>query len=227
MLEVIALSLEDALAAQRGGAGRLEVVRELDREGLTPAYDLVAAIAGLVAIPIRVMLREREPFDGHREADLDALATAAERFALLRVEGFVMGFLREGQVDTAAIGRVLGRTAASRVTFHRAIERARDEREALRALTAEPRVDRVLVTGGAGHWTERAGRLAALVKAAPPAITPVAAGGVDVAAIAMLRSATALAEFHVGRAARVDGRLDGPVSASRVAALARAARTAP
>ena len=36
LLEVIATSLDDALAAEDGGAGRLEIVHDLERGGLTP-----------------------------------------------------------------------------------------------------------------------------------------------------------------------------------------------
>jgi len=36
LLEVIALSADDAIAAERGGADRLEIVRAIDTGGLTP-----------------------------------------------------------------------------------------------------------------------------------------------------------------------------------------------
>ena len=62
ILEVIACSLTDAIEAEQGGAGRLEIVSELKRGGLTPSFDLVAEIKQRVAIPLRVMLRESEGF---------------------------------------------------------------------------------------------------------------------------------------------------------------------
>jgi copper homeostasis protein len=62
LLEVIACSVEDAEAAEQGGAGRLEVVRELGRGGCTPELALVRAILDRVSIPVRVMLRESDGF---------------------------------------------------------------------------------------------------------------------------------------------------------------------
>lgn len=224
LLEVIVLSLDDAREAERGAAGRLEVVRDLGREGLTPAFELVEAIAEAVAVPVRVMLREREPFDGHRLEDLDALSAAAARFAGLGVEGFVTGFLRGGAIDLDAVTRVLARVGSARVTFHRAFEAASDTRAALTALRGDPRIDRLLATGGTGDWPERAVRLDRLAREAAPWLQPVAAAGVDEAAIVYLRAHTRLVEFHVGRAARVGGRVDAPVSARRVEALVRAMR---
>jgi len=222
LLEVIVLSVDDARAAERGGAGRLEIVRDLDREGLTPAFDLVARIVAAVSIPVRVMLRAREPFDGHAEGDLGALADAAVRFSTLGVDGFVTGFLKGGAVDLNALGRVLAGVPGSRVTFHRAFEAAADAGAAVESLKLVSLVDRVLATGGTGAWPGRAERLERLARQARPRIIPVAAAGVDEAGIKYLRDRTSLREFHVGRAARDEARVDRPVSAARVAALARA-----
>src|SRR5438105_1821049 len=56
LLEVIVQSVEDARAAARGGADRLEVVRAIRDGGLTPPVALVRAIAAAVALPLRVMI---------------------------------------------------------------------------------------------------------------------------------------------------------------------------
>src|ERR1044071_10079626 len=62
ILEVIACSVADAVEAQKGGASRLEVVRELDRGGLTPSIQLVQAIKDAVDLPLRVMVRESDGY---------------------------------------------------------------------------------------------------------------------------------------------------------------------
>lgn len=78
-LEIIVCSVEDAKAAADGGARRLEVVRDLAREGLTPSLDLVRAIVDQVAIPVRVMVRESEPFEVRGIDDIERLAALARR----------------------------------------------------------------------------------------------------------------------------------------------------
>ena len=86
LLEVIACSVNDALEAERGGAGRLEVVRELGKGGLTPALQLVEEITKVVSIPVRVMIREREGyFAGGAEA-VEQLARLAGGCAALGVD---------------------------------------------------------------------------------------------------------------------------------------------
>jgi copper homeostasis protein len=93
-LEVIVTSLDDATEAERGGATRLEVVRDLSRGGLTPPLGLVRDILATVRIPIRVMLRERDDYaiSGPRERD-DLCRTGGELSAL-DIEGLVLGFVR-------------------------------------------------------------------------------------------------------------------------------------
>src|ERR1051326_1190273 len=62
VLEVIVCCVADAFEAQKGGASRLEVVRDLDRGGLTPSIQLVQAIKDAVDLPLRVMVRESDGY---------------------------------------------------------------------------------------------------------------------------------------------------------------------
>ena len=86
----------DAREAARGGADRLEVVRNLEAGGLTPPDDLVRDIAAEVSLPLRVMVRENDGYSTH-PGERAALADAAARFADLGVDGIVIGFARDGQ----------------------------------------------------------------------------------------------------------------------------------
>ena len=61
-LEVIACSVEDAVAAERGGADRLELISHYEVGGLTPPLELVQDVLAAVSIPVRVILREDESF---------------------------------------------------------------------------------------------------------------------------------------------------------------------
>ena len=62
LLEVIALDVEDAVAAQAGGADRLELVTDMAADGLTPTVATVTGIRGAVDIPVRAMLRLSDGF---------------------------------------------------------------------------------------------------------------------------------------------------------------------
>ena len=219
IVEVIACSLTDAIEAERGGAGRLEIVSELKRGGLTPSRDLVAEIKQRVGIPVRVMLRESDGFGTAGDSEIDRLCAAAERFASLEVDGFVLGFLKHGEVDVALTQRVLAHAPSTRATFHHAFEAAQDESNALIAIKRLPQVDRVLSHGGTDGLDLRVQRLKQYAAIGAPELIVVAGGGINDNAISRISCETKIREFHVGRAARSEFQVEGSVQASLVRAL--------
>jgi copper homeostasis protein len=217
LLEVIAETVEDAREAEQGGAGRIELVRDFERGGLTPSLAVIEAVVKAVGIPVRVMLRESEPFVLADLGEPTRLQAAAREASDSGAAGFVAGFLRHGAPDVAAVQEVLGALVGP-VTFHRAFDDARRPLEALAALAAVPRVDRILTSGGAGAWPIRRERLKTLRQAAPPHLTILPGGGLDAGAVRSLAE-DGFREAHVGRAARVGTDPRGPVRAVRVAEL--------
>jgi copper homeostasis protein len=223
LLEVIACSVKDAIEAERGGAGRLELVRELGRGGLTPSHAFVQEVRETVAIPIRVMLREADGYDVGGVDAGERLAALAARFAALGVDGVVLGFLRSGHIDVAVMETVLAAGGPVRATFHHAFDELPDPIAAVRELGRWPRIDRVLTAGGPGDWKRKAIRLDRFSAVAAPGITVLAGGGIDAEALKAL-SMSSVVEAHVGRAARVPPTVDGVVSSQKVAELVEAAR---
>jgi copper homeostasis protein len=214
VLEVIACSAADAVAAQRGGAGRLELVRALETGGLTPSIYLVKEIKAAVSIPVRVMLRENEEFEIRDREELTRLCDCARELAKLDIDGLVLGFLRGRGLDLAATQQVLSCAPHLKATFHRAFEDVEKPQAAITMLKTLPQFDRLLVSPA------RVRGLKQLVASAAPELTVVAGGGIDRANIRPLRESAAICEFHVGRAARHDGDIRQPVDAARVRELA-------
>jgi copper homeostasis protein len=220
LLEVIACSVHDAIEAERGGAGRLELVREFPRGGLTPPPGVVEEIRKAVRIPIRVMIREVDGYQAGNADDINRLARLARRFASLGIDGLVLGFLEGRGIDVAAMDAVLAAGAPIPATFHHAFDDLPDPIGGLGDLARWPQIDRVLTSGGGGDWSVRAARLERWRSAAAVGILP--GGGVDRQALKIL-SRTSLAEVHIGRAARVPPTVEGRVSSREVAELVEAA----
>jgi len=225
ILEVIVCSVADVIEAQTGGAGRLEVVRDLDRGGLTPSLELVRAIIEAVDLPLRVMVREGDGFGTLGEMETERLCDAASEFSSLGVDGLVMGFLKRGTIDLELTSRVLACAPDLNATFHHAFESAADQLQAVTQLKSLTQVDRILSSGGSGEFEKRRGRLAAYEQVAAPEIKIIAGGGIDRNAIEILRHTTSIREFHVGRAARQGFSIAGPVQAELVRELVRATHT--
>lgn len=220
LLEVIVCSVADAVEAEKGGAKRLEIVRDLKRGGLTPSYELVAQIRETVDLPIRVMLRETERFEADGD-EIESLRVAAERFVSLNVNGFVLGFLKDGEVDIEVTRRVLSSAPQMPATFHHAFENARDKVSALSAIKRLPQIDRVLSHGGTDDLMSRVTRLGHYESTAAPELMILAGGGVDGDAILKIGRETSIREFHVGRAARARFDVDAPVQAQLVNGLVK------
>src|SRR5215831_14243249 len=98
-IEVIVCTLEDAVEAARGGADRLEIVRDLARGGMTPSIDLVRRIQREVPLPLRVMVRESDGFVCGSDDERLALADRAMALDALTIDGIVVGWTRDGRVD--------------------------------------------------------------------------------------------------------------------------------
>ncbi|MFD9860762.1 copper homeostasis protein CutC [Streptomyces alboflavus] len=220
LLEVIALDAEDAVAAQAGGADRLELVTDMAADGLTPSVATFTEIRSRVDIALRVMLRLA---DGFAAGDVDALARRARELRDAGADEFVIGFLDEaGGADVAAVDAVVEVIDGCRWTFHRAIDRAAD-RDALRKQLADlPGLDTYLTAGAAAGVDEGLPTLLAeAARSGEPGYEPriLVGGGLRLDHVPRLRAA-GLDAFHIGGAARPHG-WDAPVSADAVAVWRR------
>ena len=94
------------------------------------------------------MLRESIGYQTNGQDEIDRLCRAAEAFAALEVDGVVLGFLNDGEVDVELTQRVLAYAPHIRATFHHAFEDAKDKRRAINEIKRLPQVDRILSSGG-------------------------------------------------------------------------------
>jgi len=202
VLEVIVTSVEEAREAEEGGANRLELVQDLHWEGLTPSLATVERVLAAVSIPVRVMVRATPSFHAGTAGDLVNLQETAYAISQLPVGGLVLGFLKDKDADLCAIQRVLGVTGTTPVTFHRAIEQVADPFRTIEELKAFPQIDRILLNGGAGSWSDRRRCLEDLQEHASPEITLIVGGGLNEEGLETLAPSPLLREFHTGRAVR-------------------------
>lgn len=219
LLEVIACTVEDALEAEAGGAGRLEIISRFDIGGLTPRFELVRGIRTAVAIPIRVMLRENGGYAVASNDEKIGLIETARRLADSGAEGVVLGFLKsDNEIDLDLMAEILAACRSLRATFHHAFEDSVDKQKSINEIKSISQIDRILSHAGTGAWAEKCDIAQSYAIAARPDIEILAGGGIDQSAIQLLRQQTSISEFHVGTAARTGGRVDR----AKVKALVRA-----
>jgi copper homeostasis protein len=219
LLEVIACAVADAVAAEAGGADRIELISHFEVGGLTPPLELVREVMAAVSIPVRVMLRESEDFNVSDEAERRRLCALAAEFSALPIDGMVCGFLKDGGINHELLAQVLGSAPLMKVTFHRAFEELSDPLAAIGELKNHPQVDRILTSGGAGSRAEKIECLNRCDRAARPEITILAGGGMTDDFIRELRERTAIRELHVGTFVREPVAFEGIVSAEKVSGI--------
>jgi copper homeostasis protein len=219
LLEVIVENVEDAIEAMEGGADRLEVVRDLHLGGLTPDFAELAAIVASVDTPLRVMVRENPTLALSGATELVKLCETASNISRMGVEGLVLGFASNGELDLESLRLIAEAAPNMRLTFHRAFDASANPERSIDHLKSMKRVDRILTDGGAGSWSTRKERLRKWQRLAAPEITIVAAAGVRPDVFRDLMQDNSIREIHVGRAARVEPDTRSRVSRIKVAQL--------
>ena len=204
-------SLDSALSAARGGAGRIELCANLDADGTTPELDLITQGAELVSVPVSAMIRPRPGSFVYDAGEASAMERSIRAAKAAGARGIVVGALTaHGDVDRQQMRRFCDAAHPLPVTFHRAIDAARAPIEVLDALIALG-VARVLTSGGAPTALEGVDAIARLVARAGSALTIIAGGGVRAQNVGEIVRRTGVREIH----ARVSQTAD-------VAALVRA-----
>jgi copper homeostasis protein len=197
LVEACVDSVDSAVAAERGGAGRVELCDSLCDAGTTPSAGMLAAAKSHVRVPVFAIVRPRGGGFVYSATELDVMRRDVDVLRRLGADGFVVGALRpDARVDPAATRALVAAAAGRPVTFHRAFDLVRDRDEALETLV-QCGVERVLTSGGARSAIEGAESIAALVARAGRRLTVMAGGGIRETTVRELVRRSGVREIHV------------------------------
>jgi len=176
LVEAAVETLEEALAAKRAGADRIELCANLGVGGTTPSAGLIASVVQQANLPVFVMIRPRGGDFVYAADEIDAMIENIDRARPLGVAGIVTGALRsDGSVDVDSMRRLMSPAAGLPVTFHRAFDVVANRTEALEQVI-DLGASRVLTSGGAATALEGAVAIAMLVDQAGERVSIVAGG---------------------------------------------------
>lgn len=196
LLEIAANSVASALAAQAGGADRIELCAALELGGLTPSHAVIAMVRAQLHIPVHVLIRPRAGDFVHDATELAVMRADIATCVALGCDGVVFGVLdTRGDVDMAACRALRAAAGGMSVTFHRAFDVCRDPHAALEAVIALG-CERVLTSGQAPCAVAGAPLIRALVTQAAGRVTIMPGAGIDAANLARLVVETGAVEFH-------------------------------
>lgn len=206
-VEICVGDIESAIAAEAGGADRIELCDNLAVGGTTPSVGLIAESCRRLSIPVHVLIRPRGGDFVYSEMELAVMRHDIAVAKSLRTAGVVMGVLNaDSTIDRQAMRGLIDLARPMTVTCHKAFDQTVDAFEALDTLIAL-RVDRVLTSGGRSSALEGVTTLARLVDRATNRITIMAGGRLSIANVQTVMTQSRVIEVHLGSAASrtVDG----------------------
>lgn len=203
ILEIAANSVASALAAQEGGAGRVELCSALELGGLTPSCAQIALAREKITVPLYVLIRPRAGDFLYSDLEIETMLGDIEACASAGCDGVVLGALdANGNIDMTRCRSLMSAAGKMGVTFHRAMDLVPDLLSTLEDVIALG-CERVLTSGGKASALEGAQLIHQLVQRAAGRIVVMPGAGVDAQNIAQLLAVTGASEFHASAKRKV------------------------
>jgi copper homeostasis protein len=196
LLEVCVETVASAVAAERGGAHRVELCADLAVEGVTPSPELIDQVRRQISIPLHVLIRPRAGDFLFSPAEFEWMKGEIARAKQLGVNGAVFGILdAEKQVDVLRTRELVELSRPLAVTFHRAFDESANLSSALEAVVCAG-ADRILTSGGARNAEAGSPMLSELVKKAAGRVGILACGTIRETNVRKIVEATGVREVH-------------------------------
>lgn len=198
MVEICCGSYEDALAAYKGGAKRIELNSALALGGLTPSIGCVKLVKQHTDLKVISMVRPRAAGFCYTDAETEQMMADAEALMLNGSDGLAFGFLTEThEVDAEKTRNMveLVHRYGGEAVFHRAFDCVYDPHQAMETLISLG-VDRVLTSGLKEKAVEGAPLLKQLQETYGSRMEILAGSGVNAGNAQSLMDSTGVTQVH-------------------------------
>ena len=202
VVEVCAFSLESCIAAELGGAKRIELCASIFEGGTTPSAGLIKFAKQKTSIEIHAMVRPRGGDFCYSDDEILVMQEDIRMLKAFGCNGVVLGILqKDGKVNIAQTKAMVNLATPMQVTFHRAIDMTPDYKEALENII-ETGCNRILTSGQKNTAMDGIEVLKNLVNQAKGRIEIMAGSGINADNAALLLHTGVNALHLTGKASR-------------------------
>lgn len=196
-IEICLESVESVIAAERGGADRIEFCADLFEGGITPSLGAFKTAQKHTTLPMMVMIRPRGGDFCYSDLEFEAMKEDARLFRDAGAEGLVFGILKpNGEVDVERSRQIIEFARPCQVTFHRAFDMTPDPFAALETLI-DLGVERILTSGQEATAMEGVLTLRKLVERAGDRIIIMPASEINERNFTYLQEQIGAKEYHL------------------------------
>ena len=147
IIEFCAESYEYAMKAEKAGADRIELCKDLYLDGLTPDYKSAKRTIDTLNIPVFVLIRPRKGDFMYSDEEFELMKQDILKFKEMGCKGIVSGVLNDdNSIDIKRTKKLVELSRPLEFTFHRAFDVVSDPLEEIENLIRLG-VNRILTSG--------------------------------------------------------------------------------
>ena len=196
ILEICTASVEDCIAAQAGGADRVELNAALALGGLTPSLGTLIEAKAAIDLPIIVMIRPRPGGFCYTPRDFAVMQRDTHLALEHHADGIAFGILTEdGALDEPRCKQLIEQIGDREAVFHRAFDVVPDPADTLERLI-DLGVRRVLTSGQQSSAYNGAAAIAQFREQAAGRIEILPGGGINRFTLADVLARTGCDQVH-------------------------------
>ncbi|HTF17294.1 MAG TPA: copper homeostasis protein CutC [Chryseolinea sp.] len=205
--EIVVYNIASALAAEAGGADRIELCDNPGEGGTTPSAGVVEVVRQHVNLDVFAMLRPRGGDFCYSSYEFHSMKRDLFQFQKLSIDGVVFGILLpDGTIDKKRCGELIAKARPLKVTCHRAFDMTQDPRQALEACI-DVGFDRILTSGQKPQALAGVELIRELIQQAAGRITIMPGSGVNENTVAEIVSRSGAQEVHFSAMGNEPGKM--------------------
>ncbi len=197
IIEVCATSIMSAIAAEKGGAKRIELCDNILEGGTTPSAGMIRMATEKLNLDVCVLIRPRGGDFLYNNIEFEQIKQDILIAKQLNADGVVIGILdKDGLVDMVRMEELISLAKPMQVVFHRAFDMCSEPYIVLNQLI-ELKVDRLLTSGQKNTAIEGAELIRELITIARGRIEIMPGSGINTENFSELIIKTGATNYHL------------------------------